>query len=168
MSKKKGIAVPTVESGIPDTIIPTPVVDGYVEQKVEVEPQVVETPPIVPIVEESPVVTVEEVVPEILPEQPPVVAEPELPEQVQPETVVETPKDEPVIIAEFDNTKIVVDRFLFYKMMSTCVKGSGFVGFAALARFSAILGVEGLENQKAEWKKIQAYLREAKENGESR
>jgi hypothetical protein len=69
---------------------------------------------------------------------------------------------------ETPDDKVLVDRLLFCKMMATCIKGSGYTGFAAMARFGAMLGAKTLEEQRSVWKEVQAYLKESKDNVKSR
>jgi hypothetical protein len=92
-------------------------------------------------------------------------------EQLSPPTAQDAPVETPDPIPaaeEIPDDKILVDKPLFYKMMATCIKGSGYTGFAAMARFGAILGAKTLEEQRAAWKSVQAYLKEKKENGRPR
>lgn len=150
MGKKKAITVPTAEPEVIQPEVQTPV-EPIVEPEVvkEIQDIIAEQLPA-----SEPEVVVEPQGSEASPIEEIVVEEPELPEPTQSTgVVVETPKVKDTL---------VVDKFLFYKMMATCIKGSGYTGFAAMARFCAILGVTKLEDQKAEWKKAQEYLKENK------
>ncbi len=86
-------------------------------------------------------------------------------EQLPPPTIPDAPVEtsDPIPIAdEIPDDKILVDKPLFYKMMATCIKGSGYTGFAAMARFGAILGAKTLEEQRTVWKSVQAYRKDKK------
>jgi hypothetical protein len=152
MSKSKK-TVPTVEPVVdipiettPDSIIATPVVDGYVEPNKPILPEV-EIPVVAETVNE---LSSDKVVPEK-----DVTVEPQFSEP-QPSVTVEI-KIEPIIeVAKRDTLE--VDKYLFYRMMKSCVNAKGYSGHAAVSRFGEMLGAKTYAEQKAEWHKAQEYL----------
>lgn len=53
---------------------------------------------------------------------------------------------------------IEVDKYLFCKMFSTCVKGFGYTKHAAVTKFGAMLGATTHEEQVKAWQDVQKYL----------
>jgi len=152
MSKAKKTA-PTVEPVVdipiettPDSIIATPVVDGYVEPNEPLLPKV-EIPVVAETVNE---LSSDKVVPEK-----DITVEPKFSEP-QPSVTVEI-KIEPITEVAKRET-LEVDKYLFYRMMKSCVNAKGYSGHAAVSRFGEMLGAKTYAEQKAEWHKAQEYL----------
>jgi hypothetical protein len=61
-----------------------------------------------------------------------------------------------------EKEKITVDKFLFYKLFKTLIMGQAPTGQTAIVKIGSMLGAKTFEEQKAEWKKCQAYLGSAK------
>lgn len=61
-----------------------------------------------------------------------------------------------------DETKLLVDKLLFYKMWKSAVQGHTSEGFAAVSKFGALLGAATQVDAKAEWDKAQKFLSEVK------
>jgi hypothetical protein len=159
MSKAKK-TVPTVEPVVdipiettPDSIIATPVVDGYVEPNKPILPEV-EIPVVAETVNE---LSSDKVTPESQPESQPESAtvEPQFSEP-QPSVPIEIKIEPAVEVAKRDTLE--VDKYLFYRMMKSCVNAKGYGGHAAVSRFGEMLGAKTYAEQKAEWHKAQEYL----------
>jgi hypothetical protein len=56
------------------------------------------------------------------------------------------------------SNELIVDKYLFYKLMKACVNAKGYSGHAAVSRFGEMLGAKTYAEQKAEWHKAQEYL----------
>lgn len=153
MAKGKKTVVPTAEvstpvetNDIPNSIIATPVVDGYVEPNKPILPEVE-----IPVVAE----TVNELSSDNVVPEKDVTIEPKFSEP-QPSAEVEV-KFEPIVEVAKRET-LEVDKYLFYRMMKSCVNAKGYSGHAAVSRFGEMLGAKTYAEQKSEWHKAQEYL----------